>query len=62
MFAGSGVFDQAFSKLQIDTEQSAISFRQEDRRGGRAETVDRKSVTRLTLDMWYRKNNVAKDD
>lgn len=54
---------QALSKLQIDAEQSAISFRQEDRRRGRrAETVDRKSVTRLTSDMWYRENNVAKDD
>lgn len=37
---------QAFSKLQIDAEQSAISFRQEDRRRGRrAETVDHKSKT-----------------
>lgn len=55
MFAGSGLFDQACSKLQIDAEQSAISFRQEDRQtwsSGRDSRpqVENSAVTRLTLD------------
>lgn len=57
---------QACSKLQIDTEQSAISFRQEDRQtswwSGRDSRpqVENSAVTRLiTLDMWYRKDNVG---
>lgn len=67
MFAGSGVFDQAFSKLQmqIDAKQSAISFRQEDRQtswsSGRDSRpqVENSAATTLTLDMWYRKDNVG---
>lgn len=66
MFAGSGLFDQACSKLQMLSNRRFRSDKRTDVLvGPRQSTASRKQRSNKTHigQMWYRENNnVAKDD